>query len=346
MKNPQKDLFFLLHGDHPTLPAGEVKAILEAEEAPHRIKEGFPQILRCSLDEAHIPIILRRAYMTRLCAEELFAVEDAPTEILSALDDALTHRPEIGDGFSLTLHRVKQSAQDIDLKALRYEIIDIIRRRTGAEVDAEKPCTSFIGVFSGGLFLFGRLLAETPQKRLIERRPSSRPFFHPAALQPKLAGCMVNLTRVSQGETLLDPFCGVGSILIEAGLLGCRAVGIDVDPRMVEGSRMNLLHYGVKDFLLRADARRLPMNRVNAVATDPPYGRSATTKGLTPRALLEEFLWSVVELLQPKGYLCAAASSEVGLADLGGEAGLKVVESFLIRVHGSLTRELAVFRRI
>lgn len=341
-----KSLFFLLHGDHPTLPAGEVKAILEAEEAPYKLRETLPQVLRCTLDQAYVPRVLGRAYMTRLCAEELFAVEDDPTEILSTLDDALTHHPRIRDGFSLTLHRVQQSAQDIDLKALKHRSVETIRRRTGAEVDAEKPSTSFIGVFSGGFFLFGRLLAETPQKRLIERRPSSRPFFHPAALQPKLAGCMVNLTRVSPGEMLLDPFCGAGSILIEAGLLGCRAVGIDVDPRMVEGSRMNLLHYGVKDFLLRADARRLPMNRVDAVATDPPYGRSATTKGLTPRALLEEFFWSVVELLHPKGYLCAAASSDLGLSDLGGEVGLKVVESHLIRVHGSLTRELAVFRRI
>jgi tRNA (guanine10-N2)-dimethyltransferase len=340
-----KSLFFLLHGDHPTLPAGEVRAILEAEEFPHRIKEGFPQILRCSLDEAHIPVILRRAYMTRLCAEELFAVKDDPAEILSALDDALIHCPRMRAGFSLMLHRVQRTSQDVDLKALRHRIVETMRRRMGAEVDSEKPRTSFIGVFSGGFFLFGRLLAETPQKRLIERRPSKRPFFHPAALQPKLAGCMVNLTRVSPGETLLDPFCGAGSILIEAGLLGCRAVGIDIDPRMVKGSRMNLLHYGVGASLLQADARGLPLSRVDAVATDPPYGRSATTKGLAPRILLEEFLWSVIEILRLGGYLCAAASSEVGLADLGGEAGLKVVETYLIRVHGSLTRELAVFRR-
>jgi len=341
-----KSLFFLLHGDHPTLPAGEVKAIMEAEEAPHRIRQTLPQVLRCSLGATHVPRILRRAYMTRLCAEELFAVEDDPTEILSALDDALSRHPGIGDGFSLTFHRVQRSAKDVDLKALKRRIVETIRRRMGAEVDSEKPGTSFIGVFSGGFFLFGRLVAEATPKRLVERRPSKRPFFHPTSLQPKLAGCMTNLTRVSPGEVLLDPFCGAGSILIEAGLLGYRAVGTDIDPRMVEGSRMNLFHYGVEDFLLQADARRLPFSRVDAVATDPPYGRSATTKGLTPRVLIEEFFSSAVELLRSGGYLCAAASSELGLVDFGGEAGLKVVESYLIRVHGSLTRELAVFRRI
>ncbi|MFH1546481.1 MAG: methyltransferase domain-containing protein [Patescibacteria group bacterium] len=40
--------------------------------------------------------------------------------------------------------------------------------------------------------------------------------------------------------TVYDPFCGVGGILVEAALLGCRVVGSDLDPRMVEFSQKNL----------------------------------------------------------------------------------------------------------
>jgi len=340
-----KNVFFLLHGDHPSLPAGEVKAIMEAEEIPHRIKQTLPQVLRGSLDTMNAPTILRRAYMARLCAEELFIVEKDFTEILSAVDDTFTTSPDTGGSFSLSLHQVQRSAQDIDLKTLKRRITENILTRTRAEVNTENPSTRLIGIFSEGFFLFGRLVAEAPPKGLIERKPSGRPFFHPTSLQPKLAGCMINLTRVSAGEVLLDPFCGAGSILIEAGFLDCRAVGADIEAKMVKGARLNLLHYGVDGILFRADARKPPLNHVDAVATDPPYGRSATTKGLAPRNLLEEFLHSVVEILRRGGYLSAAASSELGLADLGGEAGLKAVESYLIPVHGSLTRELTVFKR-
>lgn len=348
MENPRKDLFLLLHGDHPTLPAGEIKAILEAEDIPHRIKGMLPQVLRCSLNEACVPAISKRAYMTRLCAEELLFIEDDPTEILRGVDEVFILRcEEMERSFSVSLHRVQRSALDINLKALRRGIAETIRARTGLEMDMEHPGTRLIGLFSGGYFLFGRLLSEISPKRLADRRPSRRPFFHPTALQPKLAGCMVNLTRISPGELLLDPFCGSGSILLEAGLLGCRTVGSDIQSLMVEGSRTNLIHYGVKRFhLVRADARRLPFIQVDAVATDPPYGRSATTKGVPLRALLEDFFHSAAEVLRRGGCLCLAYPAELGLVDLGRGSGLKVVESYIIPVHGSLTRELAVFKRV
>ncbi len=341
------DLFFLLHGDHPTLPAGEVRAILEAEGLSYRVKEGLPQVLRCKVIRSCVPAISKRVYMTRLCAEEILVAEDEPTEILRGLEEALASgRVEVQGSFSVSLRRVRRSAQDIDLKVLRQRLVNLISSRTGAEVDLEHPGTRFIGLFSGDLFLFGRVLTEISSKRLSDRRPSRRPFFHPTALHPKLAGCMVNLTRASPGDLLLDPFCGSGSIPIEAGLLGCKVLGSDIQPLMVRGSRVNLLHYGVRDFhLLLADARKLPFAEVDAIATDPPYGRSATTMGVPTKNLLEDFLHSAAEVLERGGYLCTASPADLDLADLGRGAGLKVVESHIIPVHGSLTRELVVFRR-
>jgi len=343
----EADLFFLLHGDHPVLSAGEVRAILEAGGFSYKVKGVLPQVLRCRVNRACIPVISQRAYMTRLCAEELLICHDEPTEIFRGLEGALSSgRMEMGDSFSVSLRRVRRSAQDIDLKALRRQVAGLISSRTGAELNFERPRTRFIGLFSGGRFLFGRILSEVSSKRLSDRRPSRRPFFHPTALHPKLAGCMVNLTRASPGDLLLDPFCGSGSILIEADLLGCKVLGSDIQPLMVRGSRMNLIHYGVRDFhLLLADARKPPFAEVDAIATDPPYGRSATTMGVPTKSLLEDFLHSAAEVLKYGGYLCTASPTELSLADLGRGAGLKVVESYIIPVHGSLTRELVVFRR-
>lgn len=58
-------------------------------------------------------------------------------------------------------------------------------------------------------------------------------------LPPKLARIMVNLATRGEPLSLLDPFCGTGTILTEALLSGCRVVGSDTDERAVRGAGEN-----------------------------------------------------------------------------------------------------------
>jgi|AntRauTorcE11897_2_1112592.scaffolds.fasta_scaffold00031_92 tRNA (guanine10-N2)-dimethyltransferase len=62
-------------------------------------------------------------------------------------------------------------------------------------------------------------------------------------LPPKLAQTLVNLSGVSStavGKTLLDPFCGTGVTLIEAGLMGFTLLGSDIEQRMIDYTEENL----------------------------------------------------------------------------------------------------------
>ena len=64
-------------------------------------------------------------------------------------------------------------------------------------------------------------------------------------LPPKVARMMVNLALgqlgADQKEPLIyDPFCGTGTILMEAALSGCKVVGSDIDRQAVAGSQDNL----------------------------------------------------------------------------------------------------------
>ncbi len=73
-------------------------------------------------------------------------------------------------------------------------------------------------------------------------------------LPPKLAQIMINLALPDHSEnftaTVYDPFCGTGTILTEALLMGHHAAGSDINPRMIEYSKSNcgwLIHeYGLK----------------------------------------------------------------------------------------------------
>lgn len=63
-------------------------------------------------------------------------------------------------------------------------------------------------------------------------------------LPPKLAQTMINLARgacqLTRPTNLLDPFCGTGVILQEAGLMGLTTYGSDNNPRMIDNTQTNL----------------------------------------------------------------------------------------------------------
>lgn len=50
---------------------------------------------------------------------------------------------------------------------------------------------------------------------------------------PQVCGALINILRVSGEQTLLDPFCGSGTTLVEAAHRGIRSVGTDLNPLAV-----------------------------------------------------------------------------------------------------------------
>jgi tRNA G10 N-methylase Trm11 len=59
-------------------------------------------------------------------------------------------------------------------------------------------------------------------------------------IPPKVAQVMLNLARADNGQTVLDPFCGIGTIIQEGLLLGFRMIGSDINKSAIHGSETNL----------------------------------------------------------------------------------------------------------
>ncbi len=163
----------------------------------------------------------------------------------------------------------------------------------------------------------------------------NRPYFHPVALEPKLSRIMVNLTMAKENDTLLDPFCGTGSILLEAADMNIRTVGCDISARMCYGALANTA--SVQSFIVTCDALSLPLQSkdVDVIATDLPYGRSASTMKKTSKVLLDEFVSLISN--EMKGKRCSLMCKK-------GDEQLfnNIVEEYDIYEHKSLTRKLIV----
>jgi len=342
-------LFFLLSGEHPTLPFSELKAILEAGGIKHKIVGKLRQIIRIETEAKSVKSIVHRAAMTRVCNIELAYCNATAEEIFEKVRSAsLEEFLGKGETFVVRVRRIGESSPQLVGNELERKLGEVLLRRvTGARVRLVNQDKTFFGVLTDTKFIFGLRLAEIVPKPFVERRPRKRPFFHPSSMPSKLARCMVNLAQPKAGELVLDPFCGTGSLLIEAGLIGCRVVGFDAQRRMVRGSLRNLVHYGVQpDGVVVADAKNLPITNVDCIVTDPPYGRSATTLGQETRQIVRDFLSNADDHIKKGGRICMASPRSVRVGKLGEELGFKRVESHFVYVHRSLTREIVVLERV
>lgn len=343
-------IFFLLSGENESLPAAEVKAILEAEGFSYANLGVFDQILRLDAELDSVRAVQVRSAYTRFCAQELFVSDANMVDILKTCSDSdfkAVLKP--GESFVVRINRIKNYA-DQTLNTMTLEIklgAQILKQTESTRVNLKNPDKTFVGIITDGKMILGLKLTDIASKTFSERRPRKKPFFHPSAMPSKMARCMVNLAHAKAESVLLDPFCGTGTSLIEATFIGCRAVGVDAQRRMILGTKKNLQFYNISPKgLILADSRRIPFFKVDAIVTDPPYGRSSSTLKSTTKKLVEEVLISSYRLLGSGQRICIASPKTLNISQMGTKIGYKHVESHFAYVHRTLTREIAVFEKV
>ena len=342
-------LFFLVSGEHPDLPRAEVKAILEAESLPYTIVGSEYRLVTVESDLQALERVGARSLMVELCGRVVSEAAGARPAIGKILESAdISDFVSEGESFAVRSVRLGGAQGELRREQLERDLGKmILKEGRGLKVDLRTPRRSFLAILSPGKVMLGLVTNVREKGTIARRRPRKRPYFHPSTMPPKLARCMVNLARPRAGQILLDPFCGAGGHLIEAGLIGCHVVGADVKRKMIRGASRNLAYFGVRpEGLLLGDARCMPLSRVDSIATDPPYGRGASTIGSTPSKLLSDFLGEAPKILSQGSLVCLATPKETGAVEIAGGAGFSVVESYDIYVHRSLTRQVLVLRLV
>ena len=145
--------------------------------------------------------------------------------------------------------------------------------------------------------------------RLSKRQ--ERVYTPMAALKTVVAYAMLRFARLSDGSGgLLDPFCGSGTILIEAAqsFPDLPLYGSDAFAKPVQGTADNLAAMGLSERvqLTQADARDLrdhyEPGSMRAIVTNPPFGVRLGRRA-DFRHLYSNFLQGAHRILEPGGRL-------------------------------------------
>ena len=341
-------LFFVLSGEFETLPYSELVAILETEGDSFKTIEKLDQTIRVESKAESVQDVSRRSAYTRICALELLACK-AKEDLILKRAKKIDYKTVLQENetFAVRIRRLKNYNEEIETVPLERALGQVIKENVpNATVNLKKPGKTFFGILTSGKLVFGLKLSEIEPKPFVERRPRKKPFFHPSAMSSKLARCMVNLAHAKRGDLVLDPFCGTGTAVMEAAMIGCRALGADVQKRMVLGCRKNLHHFAIHaEDLLVADARKPALKRIDCIVTDPPYGRASTCMKSNTGEIVKSVLSSSFNLLNRGQRICIASPKTLNIAKLGTELGYRHMESHFAYVHRSLTREVAVFEK-
>ncbi len=334
-----------LSGEHPVLPVMEAEELFSAMDRSSRIKRIGNRLLlvESNMNPPRAEETCLRLALAREASRILFLAEDLeevqlPPRIFSEIR---------GHSFVVRQKGLRQRRPEIE-RDIGARILRGARERgiqTSVSVDNPEVILNIVPTDMGFALA---VLFRRPSRSSYRARAEARPFKKPVSMDPAIARAMVNISGVLEGESVLDPFCGTGNILVEAGIVGAEIYGMDFSSAMIEGTRLNLLELQSKEpLLVRGDAMRAPdlfRRTFDHILTDPPYGRASPS--LTgPDRLLLDLPRISSSLLRSGGSLCMATPSTMDLTDRLVGSGLKLERFAYQRVHGSLGRHLYLARR-
>jgi putative methyltransferase (TIGR01177 family) len=327
----RSSVLFILSGEATGIPEGEARSLVEDLDPGARFERPEDGILLAETSADPSAIEPRVAFSRRV--GRLIPDGEMDAGEISLLRRGTYRVRVFGDG---------------DGREGEREIISSVAEKVDGRVSLEAPdreVSAFVG--PGGRKTYIAITSPRSMRQgWAKRRPRSRAFFHPSAIFPKLSRALVNLSGVQPGETFLDPFCGTGSLLIEASIVGADPVGVDLARKMVRGARRNSIKYGQAWLgIVRADSRSPPLREASAIATDIPYGRASSAGGSESGEILKSLLAEALGVLAVGKKLVVMHPKSIDAARLAEGAGFRVDQEHDIYVHRMLTRTISVLRR-
>jgi predicted RNA methylase len=191
---------------------------------------------------------------------------------------------------------------------IKKDMENFIIRVSCLKLNRSKPDTEF-------WFLYRREGFSCFLKRLTNNRQGEK-SLHPGELRSQLAWLLCKIAGIKNGDTVVDPFCGYGSIPKAA----CKHFPVkkfyafDIDPLCIKATRSQSGIRGKQTCEIHQSDFRSVFNFVtpggiDVIVTDPPWGIYKETD--TPlQSMYNEMLNVFSQLLKNKGRLVLLSAAE------------------------------------
>ncbi len=331
--------YIFIFGGHPKLSLAELEAALERESLRFDFEGSGKNFVLVKI-ENEVP--LGQTFLNSLGGTIKIGrlIRKLPNTETFRAEDLAEQLPKQGRVFFGVSAYEMRPQKLRGMHRLGLEIKKILKERGQSSrfVTGKEPALSSVIVKKNKLLTQGKeflildagqnfLLGETVAVQAFEsygKRDFGRPERDTLSgmLPPKLAQMMLNLSRTPKNGVLLDPFCGSGTILAEAALLGYEnVIGSDVSEKAIEDSKRNLEWLKAKFEIgnskleiFQHDAvkisQKLDKHSVDSVVTEPYLGpalRGGESKEEILRSareietLLENAFREFEKILKPEG---------------------------------------------
>lgn len=109
-----------------------------------------------------------------------------------------------------------------------------------------------------------------------------KPYCYSNALSLRISRAVVNIAAANDSSlTLIDPCCGIGTVLIEALSMGFNIKGYEINPHIAKNAKINLDYFGYEDVITVGDMHNI-RDKYDVAIIDIPYGL------FTPTTLKEQ----------------------------------------------------------
>jgi tRNA (guanine10-N2)-dimethyltransferase len=333
------NILFELSKEHKILPKDEVISCFDAENITYKIIKINDNIIliKSDIDLNTIKNISKRLAYSYYVDQLFFSCSNSVDEIKKC-----AKKEEVNISGTVAI-RYTTRGKVFNSKKIVDAIADIYTINN--KVNLTNPDNEIRVFITDSKVYVGNKICAVDRSQYEKRRVHFRPFFSPISLHPKLARALVNLSSIKENQTLLDPFCGTGGILLEAGLIGAKIIGSDVEEKMINGSKKTLDYYNIDKYdLFCSDIGEIKdkIDLVDAIVTDMPYGISTTTKGEEMKKLYERSFKVFKNILNEGSKIVVGLSNKNDISI--GEKYFNLLKVYDMVAHKSLTRFFAVYQ--
>ncbi len=162
----------------------------------------------------------------------------------------------------------KNKKTQLDLFEDELETVPDENQKDGEQVHPNNTLNDLTGKewikFTKSWFLFNALPSDLKEEREVTKKADD----HPATFSPTMTSHFIRFFT-KPGQTVLDPFVGIGSTLVACDRTDRKGIGIELNPKYAEIAMMR-----TKQRVIIGDARKIDemdLPTVDYSITSPPY---------------------------------------------------------------------------